>query len=112
MKTLKKALTIAALLGLCAISLPSLAMADDCTVIVNGKTFKMYGKVQIVDSFPDVKVQIVDAFPELKVKLVDAFPDSCGKVQIVDSFPDVKVQIVDSFPDLKVQLVDAFPGKR
>ena len=111
MKTLKKALTIAALLGLCSISLPSLAMADDCTVTVNGKTFKMYGKIQIVDSFPDVKVQIVDSFPDVKVKIVDSYPDSCGKVQIVDSFPDVKVKIVDSFPDVKVKLVDSFPGK-
>lgn len=75
---------------------------------VNGK--KMWGKIQVVDAFPDVKVQIVDAFPDLKVKEVDAFPDECGKWQYVDAFPDVKVQFVDAFPDIKIQMVDAFPG--
>ena len=80
------------------------------TVTKDGKTYPLHGKVQIVNSFPDLKVQIVDAFPDLKVQLVNSFPDQTGKVQIVNSFPDVKVQIVTSFPDLKVKLVDAFPG--
>jgi hypothetical protein len=72
---------------------------------------KMYGKVQFVKSFPDVKVQVVTSFPDLKVKMVNAFPDKCGMWQEVTSFPDVKVQIVDAFPDVKIQYVDAFPGK-
>lgn len=76
----------------------------------NFKDFKLYGKVQIVDSFPDLKVKEVDAFADLHVQKVDAFPDACGKWQFVDSFPDFKVQIVDSFPDLEVKFVDAFPG--
>ena len=70
----------------------------------------LYGKVQIVDAFPDIKVQIVDAFPDIKVKWVDAFPNDCGKWQKVDAFADFKIQLVDAFPDLKVQEVDAFPG--
>lgn len=70
----------------------------------------LFGKVQIVDAFPDIKVQIVDAFPDIKVKWVDAFPNECGKWQKVDAFPDFKIQIVDVFPDLKIQEVDAFPG--
>ena len=70
----------------------------------------LYGKVQIVDAFPDIKVEIVDAFPDIKVKWVDAFPDDCGEWQEVEAFPDFKIQIVDAFPDLKVQEVDAFPG--
>lgn len=80
---------------------------SDCTF----KEFKLYGKIQVVDAFPDVKVQIVNAFPDLKVKVVDAFPDDCGEWQFVSSFPDVKVQFVDAFPDIKIQYVDAFPGK-
>ena len=83
---------------------------DDCTITKDGKTFPLYGKVKIVDSFPDLKVQIVESFPDLEVKLVDSFPDNCGKVKIVDSFPDVKIQIVNSFPDIKVKIVDSFPG--
>ena len=79
---------------------------DDCTF--NG--LKLYGKIQFVDSFPDIKVQIVNSFPDLEVKIVDSFPDNCGEWQIVDSFPDLKVQIVDSFADLKIKYVESFPG--
>ncbi len=74
------------------------------------KGFPLYGKIQFVESFPDIKVQIVDAFPDLKVKLVESFPGDCGEWQIVESFPDVKIQIVESFPDIKVQFVESFPG--
>ena len=76
----------------------------------NYNDFKLYGKVQIVDSYPDFKVKEVDAFADLHVQRVDAFPDACGKWQIVDAFPNFKVQFVDSFPDLEVKFVDAFPG--
>ena len=71
---------------------------------------KLYGKIQYVDVFPDVKVQVVDAFPDIKVKIVDAFPDSPGMWKIVDVFPDYKVQKVTAFPDYKIKFVDAFPG--
>lgn len=84
---------------------------ENCTFTTkDGKTFNLYGKVKIVESFPDIKVQLVDSFEDLDVKLVESFPDQCGKVKIVESFPDVKVQIVNSFPDIKVKLVDSFPG--
>jgi len=73
--------------------------------------FPLYGKVKIVESFPDIKVQIVDSFPDLKVRLVNSFPDDCGKWQIVESFPDVKIKIVDSFPDIKIKFVESFPGE-
>jgi hypothetical protein len=78
----------------------------DCTF--NG--IKLYGKVQVVNAFPDIKVQIVNAFPDLKVQVVNAFPDECGKWEFVDAFPDFKVQFVDAFPDIKIQYVNAFPG--
>lgn len=70
----------------------------------------VYGRVQLVDSFPDVKVKVVNSFPDLRVQKVKAFANSPGKWEIVDSFPDYKVQIVESFPDFTVQFVDAFPG--
>ena len=81
----------------------------DASCSCKGK--KLYGKVQFVTSFPDVKVQVVNSFPDLKVQMVNAFPDKCGQWQIVTSFPDVKVQIVESFPDVKIQYVNSFPGK-
>src|SRR5687767_2237099 len=85
----------------------SSASAEECTF--QGK--KLYGRVQVVSSFPDIKVQKVQSFPDLKVQWVNNFPDSCGKWQKVESFPDLKIQYVENFPDLKVQFVQNFPGK-
>ena len=82
------------------------AVGSSCTL--NGK--KLWGKIQVVTSFPDLKVQKVTSFPDLKVQKVTSFPDSCGKWQFVKSFPDLKIQFVSSFPDLKVQFVTSFPG--
>jgi len=71
---------------------------------------QLYGKVQVVKHFPDLKIQKVQNFPDLKVKWVQHFPDKCGVWQKVDHFPDLKIQFVEHFPDLKVQFVDHFPG--
>ena len=84
-----------------------LEIGDDCTY--NG--IKLWGNVQVVTAFPDLKVQIVDAFPDIRVQWVDAFPDACGRWKQVDAFPDFKIQFVDAFPDIKIKEVDAFPGK-
>ena len=83
---------------------------ENCTITKDGKTYKLYGKVKIVDSFEDIKVKIVDCFEDVDIKIVDAFEDSCCKVRIVDSFEDVKVKIVDSFEDVKVKIVEHFEG--
>lgn len=74
------------------------------------KGIKLYGKVQFVNSFPDIKIEYVNSFPDIKVKFVNSFPDDCGEWQIVNSFPDFKVQVVTSFPDLEVKKVTSFPG--
>ena len=79
---------------------------DSCSF----KGIELHGKIQFVESFPDLKVQVVESFPDLKVKIVDSFPDKCGEWQIVDSFPDIKVKIVESFADIKIKFVDSFPG--
>lgn len=97
------------LCGVCSVWAGDVVISG-CSVTKDGKSFPLYGKVEIVTSFPDLKVQIVDSFADVNVKLVDSFPDDCGKVQIVNSFADVKVQIVDAFPDIKVKIVDSFPG--
>lgn len=75
------------------------------------KGIKLYGKVQFMTSFPDIKIQYVKSFPDLKVKWVTSFPDKCGLWQETKSFPDIKIQVVESFPDIKVQIVDSFPGQ-
>lgn len=82
------------------------SISRDCTL--NG--VPLYGKVKIVNSFPDFKVKVVDSFPDLKVQQVNSFPNSCGKWKIVNSFPDFKVQFVDSFPDFTIKYVNSFPG--
>ena len=74
------------------------------------KGIELWGKVQFVTSFPDIKIQYVESFPDIKVKFVTSFPDECGLWQITESFPDFKVQVVTSFPDIKVEVVDSFPG--
>lgn len=79
---------------------------SDCSF--NG--IQLYGNVQVVEAFPDIKVQVVSAFPDLKVQVVQAFPDQCGQWQFVEAFPDFKIQFVDAFPDIKIQYVEAFPG--
>lgn len=75
------------------------------------KGIKLYGKVQVVDHFPDLKVQIVNAFPDLNVQIVDNFPNDCGEWQMVEHFPDLKIQYVTSFPDIKIKFVTSFPGR-
>jgi len=74
------------------------------------KDVTLYGKVKVVNSFPDFKVKIVNSFPDLKVKIVESFPDACGKWKMVDSFPDFTIQFVDSFPDFTIKMVESFPG--
>lgn len=83
---------------------------DNCTITKDGKTYNLYGKVKIVDSFEDIKVKIVDSFEDADIKIVDAFEDSCGKVKIVEHFEDVRVKIVDSFEDIKIKIVEHFEG--
>ena len=74
------------------------------------KGYKLYGKIKVVDNFPDIKVQVVKNFPDLKVKKVDHFPNQCGKWQFVKSFPDIKIKFVKNFPDIKIKYVNNFPG--
>ena len=101
---MKKRIFILVLIALFPISAGN--VESDCTF----KGIKLYGKVQIVSSFPDIKVQVVDSFPDLKVQMVNSFPSSCGKWQSVTSFPDFKIQFVTSFPDVKIKYENSFPG--
>lgn len=103
--TAKTILALAALASVCPAALAG-KVGGDCTF--NGK--QLWGKVQFVTAFPDIKVQVVSSFPDVKVQKVTAFADSCGKWQEVDAFPDIKARIVSSFPDVTIQYVDSFPG--
>ncbi len=99
---------VSAMISLLAASAVQAGKVDgNCTYA--GK--KLYGRIQVVSAFPDVKVQVVSSFPDLKVKTVENFPTKCGMWQMVESFPDTKVQFVNSFPDVKIQFVESFPGR-
>jgi hypothetical protein len=106
MRTIPALTVLAASSGICHGNAGAEPVLRDCRL----DGIALYGDVQIVDSFPDVRVQIVDSFPDLRVKLVESFPEGCGQWRLVDSFPNFKIQYVDSFPDLKIQVVDSFPG--
>lgn len=99
---------IVAAMVLLSLPLSAASRVDKSACTLNGK--RLFGKVQVVTSFPDLKVQVVTSFPDLKVQVVTSFPDRCGKWQFVTSFPDLKIQYVTSFPDLKIQMVTSFPG--
>ncbi len=66
---------------------------------------KIYGKIQLVDMFPDFKVQIVTANADLNVEKVKMFPNSKGKWELVTMFPDYKIQLVDFLPDFTVKFI-------
>ena len=110
----------AIILALCALcTLTEIAQASGavlnakaCTLSIDGKTFLLQGKYQVVESFPDFKVEIVTSFSDLKVQKVSSFPNECGKWQEVSSFPGFKIQFVSAFPDLKITFVESFPGMR
>lgn len=106
MMAVARVLAALLLLGVSAGSASAQPVGKDCTF----KGRKLWGKVQIVTSSPDIKVQVVNSFPDLKVLKVGSFPDSCGKWQTVTSFPDLKIQLVTSFPDIKIMYVNSFPG--
>ncbi len=102
------------LFALCAITGSAAAHNDKAAPLDKGactyKGFPLYGDIQVVESFPDIKVQIVESFADIHVKTVTSFPNDCGKWKFVKSFPDVKIQYVSSFPDIKIKKVTSFPG--
>ncbi|MFT3710940.1 MAG: hypothetical protein QM817_25215 [Archangium sp.] len=73
---------------------------------------KLYGKIEFVDSFPDLKIREVTALADLKVEMVSSLPSRCGEWQEVTSLPTLRVKKVTAFEDLEVEFVTAFPGFR
>jgi hypothetical protein len=70
----------------------------------------LFGKIKVVEHFPDVKIEVVEHFPDIKVKLLEHFADGPGEWTMVEDFPDYKVQFVSHFPDYKIKYVEHFPG--
>ena len=89
---------------------PSINLTAEGNQFCSLNNVPLYGRVQFVSSFSDIKIQFVSAFPDIKVQFVDSFPRHCGQWERVDSFPDFKVQVVSSFPTLTIKQVESFPG--
>lgn len=83
---------------------------SNCTITKDGKTFPLYGKVEVVKTGADLKVQIVNVGADLKVELVNVGANSCGKVEVVNVGADVKVEIVEVGADIKVEVTNVGAG--
>lgn len=81
-------------------------IGKDCTF--KGK--KLYGKVQVVDAFPDFRVRVVSAFPDLKVQRSTLLPVPAVAGNGWTPFPISKSSSSNAFSDFDIQYVDAFPG--
>jgi len=106
MRCLTGILAVLAILLPCTLGVAKDRIGEDC--VLNGKN--LWGKIKVVEHFPDLKVKVVEHFPDLKVKQVEHFPDKCGKWKFVEHFPDLKIKFVEHFPDLKIKFVEHFPG--
>jgi hypothetical protein len=73
---------------------------------------RLYGKIQFVDSFPDVKIREVTSLPDLRVRMVTSLPSRCGEWEEVTSLPTLRVKRVTALEDLQVEYVTSFPGFR
>lgn len=71
---------------------------------------RLYGRVRVVEHFPDYRVRIVEHFPDLKVRWVEHHADGPGLWIRVEHHPDFSIQFVEHFADFSIQLVDHFPG--
>lgn len=94
----------------CFFIIIAMTAADNPVAGCRCKNTPLFGKVKVVDSYPDFKVKVVDAFPDLKVMTVERYADKCGEWQFVNEYPDFTVQFVDAFPDFKIQFVSHYPG--
>ncbi len=109
MNTLRAAIKFALVAALATALGPATAAGKLKGCTLNGK--QLFGKVQVVKSFPDFRVQRVSSFSDLKVEVVKSFPDKCGKWEWVNSFPDFTIEYVEGFPDFTIEFVESFPGE-
>ena len=87
---------------------------DNCTITnkATGKTFNLYGDVEIVESsyFADFSVNIVDACEDLEVRIISHTFPHCLEFRKVNCCAPVKVAIVSSaFADFSVRVVTHTP---
>lgn len=79
-------------------------LENNSIVVASNSDCPLKGRVEIVNSFADLKVEIVESFADVIVDVVNTSweDDECGKIQIVKSFADIKIEVVKSFADIKI----------
>ena len=92
---------------LISVSLFAQQKIDKETCSYNG--IQLYGKVKVVEHFPDITIQVVESFADIDVKVVEEFADECGEWKMVEKFPDFTIKIVEHNADIKVRFVRNFP---
>ncbi len=65
---------------------------------------KVFGKICVVNAFPDYKVRVDSSGPDIWVNVVYTEPSKPGQWQFVSAFPDYTIQFVDAFEDFSVGL--------
>ncbi len=83
---------------------------DNCTITKDGKTFNLYGNVEIVNVGADIKVEIVNVGADIKAEIVKYGANDCGQFEIVNVGADIKVEIVNLGSDIKVEIVNLGSG--
>ncbi|MCK9157138.1 MAG: hypothetical protein M0P12_13825 [Paludibacteraceae bacterium] len=83
---------------------------ENCTITKDGKTYNLYGKVEIVKGGADLTVEIVKGGADLDVEIVNGGANKCGNVEIVNGGADVEIEIVNGGADLKVEIVNGGTG--
>lgn len=79
------------------------------------RALRLYGRIALVNRYPDVKVRIIDSEEDadMKVQIVEYDPPNAPCLwQLVgpDMNPDYRVQLVRRRPDFTVCYVRSFPG--
>lgn len=65
---------------------------------------KVFGKICVVNAFPDYKVRVDNSAPDIRISVVHAAANMPGQWQFVSAFPDYTIQFVDAFEDFSVGL--------
>lgn len=74
------------------------------------KNKKLYGRIQFVDTFPDIRIRIVTSKPNLRVVKKQSNAIQCGEWQIVNFAPSIRIMIDQKHGEIDVQYVDFSPG--
>jgi hypothetical protein len=71
---------------------------------------KLSGRIELVDTFPDIRVRVVKSNPHLRVQKMKANTARCGEWEIVKFPPSLRVMIDQVHGEIDIQYVNFSPG--